>query len=269
MAQSRTAGSPAAVGLAPRGTLTQAAFEQLITHVINGRWGAGDRIPPERELCEQLGIARSSLREALKALEFIGILESRVGEGTFVCPRSEFLCRPLLWAFTGTDDEQLREITEARGVLEETLAALAAERATDAQIQQVGGSVRQMQDDLAHGRLMLDSDLAFHDALGEAAHNVVLSNAAHLLRNMLRQWIYLKLLLPGVSGSAFDQHAEILEMLQKRDPDAARMSMRSHVKSSSELVIQIVQQQHSSAEIQPMSRRQSGHTPDEPRKTRG
>src|SRR3972149_3207966 len=142
MAQTRTARSPTAVGLTPRGTLTQAAFEQLIAHVINGRWSAGDRIPPERELCEQLGIARPSLREALKALEFIGIVESRVGEGTFVCPRSQFLCRPLLWALTGTDHEQLREITEARGVLEETLAAFAAERATDAQIKQIGDCVR-------------------------------------------------------------------------------------------------------------------------------
>src|SRR5213082_1790216 len=85
--------SPAIAPLA-RTTLTASAFEQLISYVVNGAWKAGDRIPPERELCQQLGIARTSLREALKAMELIGMLDSRVGDGTFVCPRSEFLSRP-------------------------------------------------------------------------------------------------------------------------------------------------------------------------------
>src|SRR5690242_20807564 len=87
----------------PDTTLTASAFEELISYVVHGTWKTGDRIPPERELCQQLGIARTSLREALKAMELIGMLESRVGDGTFVCDRSQFLSRPLLWAFTGTD----------------------------------------------------------------------------------------------------------------------------------------------------------------------
>src|SRR6202789_65314 len=115
-------------------TLTAAAFEQLISYVVNGDWKAGDRIPPERELCQQLGIARTSLREALKAMELVGMLDSRVGDGTFVCPRSEFLSRPLLWAFTGSDHEELRDIMEARAVVEETLAALAAKRGSAEEI---------------------------------------------------------------------------------------------------------------------------------------
>src|SRR5439155_19428289 len=98
----------------PDTTLTASAFEELISYVVHGTWKAGDRIPPERELCQQLGIARTSLREALKAMELIGMLDSRVGDGTFVCDRSEFLSRPLLWAFTGTHDLGLRDIMEAR-----------------------------------------------------------------------------------------------------------------------------------------------------------
>src|ERR1700742_71800 len=120
-----------------RTTLTASAFEQLISYVVNGVWRAGDRIPPERELCQQLGIARTSLREALKAMELIGMLDSRVGDGTFVCPRSEFLSRPLLWAFTGTDHEELRDIMEAREFLERDLAGLAAERATEEEIEAI------------------------------------------------------------------------------------------------------------------------------------
>src|SRR6185437_12069399 len=118
-----------------RTTLTASAFEQLIANVVNGRWKAGDRIPAERELCQQLGIARTSLREALKAMELVGMLDSRVGDGTFVCPRSEFLSRPLLWAFTGTDHEELQEIMEARTIIEESLAGLAATRGTAEEIE--------------------------------------------------------------------------------------------------------------------------------------
>ena len=68
------------------------------------------------------------LREALKAMELVGMLDSRVGDGTFVCPRSDYFSRPLLWAFTGAQHEELVEIMEARMLVEESLAGLAAER---------------------------------------------------------------------------------------------------------------------------------------------
>src|ERR1700754_4914109 len=113
-----------------RTTLTASAFEQLISYVVNGAWKAGDRIPPERELCQQLGIARTSLREALKAMELIGMLDSRVGDGTFVCPRSEFLSRPMIWALMGIEKAELHDVMEARIIMEESSAGLAAERAT-------------------------------------------------------------------------------------------------------------------------------------------
>src|SRR3984957_10086762 len=125
-----------------RTTLAAAAFEQLISNVVHGSWKAGDRIPPERELCQQLGIARTSLREALKAMELIGMLESRVGFGTMICPRSEFLSRPLLWAFTGTDHNELQDIMEARTIIEENLAGLAAERGSRDAVAEIGESVQ-------------------------------------------------------------------------------------------------------------------------------
>src|SRR5229473_6136360 len=127
-----------------RNTLSGAVFEQLISFIVTDQWKAGDRIPPERDLCVALGIARTSLREALKAMELVGMLDSRVGDGTFVCPRSEFLSRPLLWAFTGTDHAELRDIMEARMLLEQDLAGLAAERATNEEMEKVANAVQMM-----------------------------------------------------------------------------------------------------------------------------
>lgn len=225
-----------------RTTLAASAFEQLISYVVNGEWKAGDRIPPERELCQQLGIARTSLREALKAMELIGMLDSRVGDGTFVCPRSEFLSRPLLWAFTGTDETELRDIMEARVLLETDLAGLAAERGSDKEIAEIGKAVAKMRDSVTSPTSTMDADMAFHLAVAAAAHNGVLQNAVQLMRNLMRQWIYLKLLMPNVPGRVLNQHEAIYAAIRVRDSQAARGAMRKHLDDTVALVTQVVEQ---------------------------
>lgn len=224
-----------------RTTLTAFAFEQLITHVVSGEWKAGDRIPPERELCQQLGIARTSLREALKAMELIGMLESRVGDGTFVCNRSEFLSRPLLWAFTGTDHHELRDIMEAREFVERDLAGLAAERGTNAEIEAIGAAVERMRECLARNESIFDADSLFHLAIAEAAHNEVLRNAVQLLRNLMRQWIVLKYLIPDVPNNVLKQHEAIFRAIRDRNVQAARNAMWKHLEDTAYFVSQVVQ----------------------------
>lgn len=225
-----------------RTTLAASAFEQLISYVVNGEWKAGDRIPAERELCQQLGIARTSLREALKAMELIGMLDSRVGDGTFVCARSEFLSRPLLWAFTGTDHHELRDIMEARMLLEKDLAGLAADRGTAQEIARIGDAVEMMRGRIARGESILDADMAFHLAIADAAHNEVLRNAVQLLRNLMRQWILLKLLLPEVPKKVLKRHEAIYEAIRQRDAERARSAMWKHLEETVALVKQVMEQ---------------------------
>jgi GntR family transcriptional repressor for pyruvate dehydrogenase complex len=223
-----------------RMTIAGAAFEQLIANVVQGNWKAGDLIPPERELCQQLGIARTSLREALKAMELIGMLESRVGFGTTICPRSEFLSRPLLWAFTGTDQTELRELLEARALLERDLAGLAAERATADDLAAIGETIEQMAGAIKTDEPVLQADMAFHLAVAHAAHNEVLGNAAQLLRNLMRYWLDLKLRLPNVPKSALQRHRGIYQAILKRDVEAAQRIMWEHLHETSALVTQVV-----------------------------
>lgn len=215
-----------------RATLTEAAFEQLIAQVVNGNWKPGDRIPPERELCQQLGIARTSLREALKAMELVGMLNSRVGDGTFVCPRSEFLSRPLLWAFTGMDHDELHDIMESRLVIEESLAGLAAERGTEEQIAKIGEAIQLMRDSIARDESILDADMAFHLAVSTAAQNELLRNAVQLLRNLMRQGIYHKLLIPNISQSILKGHVAIYTAIARHSPATARRAMRRHLEET-------------------------------------
>jgi len=224
----------------PRTTLSEALFEKLVGHVVNGDWKEGDRIPSERELSEQLGIGRASLREALKALELLGMVESRVGDGTFVCPRSDFLSRPLLWAITGADRSELRELMEARLVLEENIAAFAAERATAGELRNIKAAIEEMRAHLDDPARSLEADMRFHVAIAEAAHNSILSNADQLARNLVAQWILLKHKIPGAAARSLGHHERIYAALLRRDPAAARKEMRNHITTSGRIVIELV-----------------------------
>ena len=225
-----------------RTKLTTTVFEQLLSYVVRGSWAPGERIPPERELCQHLGIARTSLREALKAMELVGMLDSRVGEGTFVCPRSEFLSRPLLWAFTGADHEELQEIMEARTIIEENLAGLAAKRGTPEDIKAIGLAVQLMRDSMARGDSIIEADMAFHMAVSAAAKNGVMRNAVQLLRNLMRQWIQYKLLIPDVPDAVLKRHVTIYRAIAAGKVNAARNAMRLHLRETIELVTHVVEQ---------------------------
>ncbi|MGP8243142.1 MAG: FadR/GntR family transcriptional regulator [Bryobacteraceae bacterium] len=224
----------------PRTTLSQALFEKLVGHVVNGDWKEGDRLPSERELSEQLGIGRASLREALKALELLGMVESRVGDGTFVCPRSDFLSRPLLWAITGADRTELRELMEARTVLEENIAAFAAERATPEELRKIKAAIEEMRAHVDEPAQSLEADMRFHVAIAEAAHNPILSNADQLVRNLVKQWILLKHKIPGEPAKSLRQHERIYDAVVHRDPAGAREAMRKHIATSGRIVIELV-----------------------------
>jgi GntR family transcriptional repressor for pyruvate dehydrogenase complex len=214
----------------------------LISHVVNGTWKAGDRIPPERDLCQQLGIARTSLREALKAMELVGMVDSRVGDGTFVCPRSEFLSRPLLWAFTGTDNAEFEEIMEARIIIEENLAGLAAQRATAEEIAAISEAVQLLQDAIARDEPILDADMSFHLSISRASHNSVLANSVQLLRNMMRQWLYYKVLMPEAAPRVLKRHLAISRAIAQRKPVVARREMRLHLEEAMELVVRVIKE---------------------------
>lgn len=227
---------PAVVQRLSRTTLTTAAFEQLISNVVSGVWKTGERLPPERDLCQQLGIARTSLREALKAMELVGMLNSRVGDGTFVCPRSEFLSRPMIWALMGVEKAEFHDVMEARIIMEESSAALAAERASDAQIEEINKAIQAMRDAIARGEPVLEADMQFHLSISNAAGNPLLTNSLVMLRNLIRQGMLYKHLLPGVTPRIVKAHAAVYNAIRRRDVAGAKKAMRDHLLDSMRLL---------------------------------
>jgi GntR family transcriptional repressor for pyruvate dehydrogenase complex len=214
-----------------RTTLTADICRKMVSHLIRGDWSEGERIPPERELCLQLGVGRASLREALKALEIMGMIETRLGDGTFVCPRSDFLSRPLLWAITGSNQEEAHELVEARKLIELELARLAATRATADDLKVIGTHLDAMEAAAEDTKRFQDEDINFHLAIGSAAHNQILLNALHLIRNLMHQWIATAVVREGAVAKALEQHRKIFMAIAKKNPDAARTAMESHLES--------------------------------------
>jgi GntR family transcriptional repressor for pyruvate dehydrogenase complex len=221
-----------------RTTLTADIYRKMVTHLIRGDWSPGERIPPERELCLQLGVGRASLREALKALEIMGMIETRLGDGTYVCQRSEFLSRPLLWAITSSSEAEAQELVEARKLIEIELAGLAAERATPADLKEIGVHLDQMEISTGDVDQFQRADIAFHLAVAQASHNNILMNALLLIRNLLQNWIGSTLRIAGVAEKALQQHQRIFLAIAKKNPVAARSAMQCHLQEMATFLLE-------------------------------
>jgi GntR family transcriptional repressor for pyruvate dehydrogenase complex len=221
-----------------RTTLTADIYRKLVSHIIRGVWKPGTRIPAERQLGQQLGVGRASLREALKALEIMGLIETRLGDGTYVCQRSEFLSKPLLWAITSSSETEVYELVEARKLIETELAGLAAERATADDLKEIGKHLDRMERSPQAPSELLQADIEFHLAIGEAAHNSILMNALNLIRNLLQEWIGRTLQEPGVYTRALEHHKAIFFAVAKKNVPAARAAMLAHLEEMARLYIQ-------------------------------
>ena len=186
----------------------------------------------------QLGVGRTSLREALKALEIMGMIETRLGDGTYVCHRSEFLSRPLLWAIMGSDSSDAAELIEARRFIESELVTLAATRATAEDLKEIGEFLDRMETHLDDPVAFQEADINFHLAVAKAAHNRILQNALRLIRNLLHQWIGKALTGEGVPAAALEQHKQIFLAIAKRNPERARTAMVAHLEAMGRYLLQ-------------------------------
>jgi GntR family transcriptional regulator, transcriptional repressor for pyruvate dehydrogenase complex len=225
-------------GLTPvvRTTLTTDICRKLVGQLIRGVWSEGEKIPAERELCEKLGVGRASLREALKALEIMGMIETRLGDGTYVCKRSDFFSRPLLWAIASSSEAEAHELIEARTVIEVELAGLAAEHATAENLKEIGEHLDRMIREKKNSEEFVRSDVSFHLAIGRAASNGILMNALHLIRNLMHEWILSAVGAKGVADKACAQHRRILQAIKNHDRTTARKEMRRHLREMAEFV---------------------------------
>jgi GntR family transcriptional repressor for pyruvate dehydrogenase complex len=200
--------------------------KRLLDELASGGFAPGTRLPPERELATTLQVSRSTLREAMAALDVLGIVEVRPGSGSYLkADSSELLPQALKWSLMlghpGTQD-----LVEVREHLEVLAAALAAMRATDEDIARLATHLHLMQtaDDVT---AFVHADLDVHLELAVIARNGVLSGILHSVRSLLIAWFDRTLRVEGTMEETLKEHEAVFEAIRKRSPERAEAAMKA------------------------------------------
>jgi GntR family transcriptional repressor for pyruvate dehydrogenase complex len=213
-----------------RKRLYEEIVQQIQELVREGQLKPGDRLPTERELAERLRVSRSSVREAIRALELQGLVVSRPGAGTFISAES---LEALVYALASTLSEEknaLADIFEMRRILESQVASLAAERATEEDLRRMHQALSEQERQIERGETGAEADNAFHFAIAHAAQNWALVRLMHAIEEMLRQSRDQALQTPGRPQRSLASHRRILEAIERRDREAAREAMERHIR---------------------------------------
>jgi len=220
--------------------VTDQAVESILELVRRGVLRPGDRLPPQRKLVTQMGLSQTAVREALRALATIGVIETRPGYGTFVRSISpEMLVRPESLFFL-LERETLLHALEVRMILEVEGIALAAERATPDDLKALETTLGQIEQALHSGeKSVFRYSPQFHLAIARATHNPVLLS---LMKPFIRLLIHHAAIVgerhPHAREIEYGSHAYLLEPILKRDPKEARRRMRLHLEESGKMVVQ-------------------------------
>ncbi len=212
-----------------RQTLAKSVMEQLIAYIRTDGIESGDALPNQNELAKQLSVSRPILREALQALETIGIVEIRAGSGCYVRdPNADVEPEDLLELYT---HESALALLETRMVVEVELAGLATIRATEEDFDRMSSILRRLKRASSRGQLSSPITSDFHQALSRAGHNIVLYRMAQLLaRPRLAQGIRVEAAFPDVTTNEYVSHRKLYDAVRSGDANVARIVMREHLK---------------------------------------
>ena len=210
--------------------LTDGAITHVIDMIASGKLLAGQRLPREQDLARELGLSRNSLREAVRALTLINVLETRQGDGTYVTSLEPRLLFEAVASITHLfRDQQMLEVWEVRRLLEPAATALAAARMTDVDHQQLGECIGRFQVAETAEDVML-ADAEFHRIIYRSAGNAVLESILETLSlQTLRLRMWRKRTDESHRKAALEEHRQVYLALLARDPELARAAAAMHV----------------------------------------
>ncbi|BBT16058.1 GntR family transcriptional regulator [Pseudomonas sp. 1D4] len=205
-------------------SLVDIALEQIRQRIDDGTWLLGQRLPPEPELAEIIGISRNTVREAVRVLTFSGVLEVRQGDGTYVRA-----CADPLSTMQALARSSVEQALEARGMIEIEASRLAALRRTEADLIALrealaASAARSSYEDLQD---YIDHDLVFHQRVVDSAHNPVLSELYRYFSQVIRVGLERTISDPDRAQPCFDLHRELLDAIERQDADAAAAANRA------------------------------------------
>jgi GntR family transcriptional regulator, transcriptional repressor for pyruvate dehydrogenase complex len=216
-------------------TVTDAAIEKIKSMIVSGRLQPGDRLPVEKVLAAELGLSRNSLREAIRALTVLRILETRQGAGTYVTSLAPSLILDAVSFIVAFHDPKTAlEFLDTRRVLESEAAARSSRRVTDDDLDRLR-EVNELLHQLASAptfdsEAFLSADKQFHRVMAESCGNSALAALVVMLGGQTEPARMLRVAFNGdVAGQAAREHDGILDALRRRDPDRARSRTASHI----------------------------------------
>ena len=212
-------------------TKAQRTARALQKQIDRGVYEPGDKLPNENELSEQLGISRTTLREAIRILVADGRLDVRRGSGTFV---SNPLNQTAQTGLNASDMKvTLRDLYEARLIFEPQAAALACRRASSEEIKEIlrlGENVQRLIKKDPAGKERIASETAFHSAIIKASHNEFLANFMPIINETIEQTFALNYNLDVIAEDAYKDHILIMNFLEKRDAEGLRSAVLIHLR---------------------------------------
>ena len=197
----------------------------------------GDRLPSEWELAEMLQVSRSSIRDAIRGLEMMGLVEPRQGAGTIVRLRSAELPVNSFSSALKRRREMVSELLDFRKMLEPPLAARAATHASSEEVLEMEGILRKQEEKLSLGEAAIAEDAEFHYSIALASGNSVVLKVIDLLMDLLRDTRERSLQVSGRPEKSLAGHRRILSAIKRSDAEAAMSAMRRHIEDIEEIVL--------------------------------
>lgn len=215
------------IDLGVREALSQEIARKLIDYILSSEVAPGTRLPSERALASDLGVGRSAVREALKSLGLLGLVEVRQGDGTYLRkPDSDLLPRVIEWGLL-LGERRTLDLVDARQHLEVTIARLAAQRRDDDDLRRMKDALSPMRN--SDNDAFIEGDIAFHMAIVTAAKNGVLYDVLNSIRSLLRVWIRRAVAEAGETATPYAEHVPIFEAIRDGRADDAAAAMSTHM----------------------------------------
>lgn len=212
-----------------RDILSEKIAAKLLSLIKEKELRPGDKLPPERELATKMKVSRPSLREALRALSIMKVVEIRHGDGTYISSLSpQMLVEHLDFVFT-LDDSTFLELFETRKIIEVGIVALAAQRITDEEIAALEVCVTRSSEATHDPKALLQLDLDIHSQIAQAARNHMLIGFMQVINSLGLASRQRTVQLPGVPERSIGDHQRIVAALKARNPEAARQAMLDHL----------------------------------------
>jgi GntR family transcriptional repressor for pyruvate dehydrogenase complex len=217
-----------------RTRLYEQVAEQITSWAAENGLTAGDHLPPERELAARLGVSRATLSQALVALEVIGIVAVRHGDGTVLTSAASLTT---VAEAVRAHADRIPEVIETRDALETKLAALAAQRRTAEDLQRIDDALRSMAVDVDEGGRGVEGDELFHAAVTAAAHSPLLQRLMREISGFIRETRIESLSQRGRPRASLAGHRAIADAIRGGDAQAAAAAMHAHIEMVSDVAV--------------------------------